>query len=130
MRQVFNRRNPVRFWRWFAAEAQGLSMGLEALARGEADADRLLAGLCSQIQRYDASIQADLVRALDGSGELHLFGGSESSLNTLLLAAPALPGWRIMAHAPEAPRVAYRPAPRPSLDVLGMIEGRHEAYAH
>lgn len=131
---MFNRRkgdlNSGKFWRWFAGEAQGLSMGIEALARGEADADWLLAGLCSQIRRYDASMQADIVRAVDGSCELHLFGGTDASLNALIVAAPALPGWRIMAHAPEASRVPYRRAPRPSMDLLGLIEGRHEAYAH
>jgi hypothetical protein len=133
---MFSRRsgdtNPRRFWSWFAAEAQGLSNGLEALARGESDGNWLFEALSANIHRYDAGMTADLVRSPDGTCELHLSGGSELNLATLLTAAPKLAGWRVMALVlpTSERRVPARIAPRPSLDLLSPIQARHEAYAH
>lgn len=131
-RHVFSRRgdfNARRFWVWFAAEANGLRNGLEALARGEADAGLFLAQLNARIRRFDARMEADLDRAIDGTCELHLIGATDNALAVLREAEPTLPGWRIVATAPAAVRVAYRMAPRPSLDLGLRIEARHEAYA-
>lgn len=132
---MFSRRmgepGPRRFWSWFSAEAQGLSNGLEALARGEADAERLLVVLNARIRRYDPAMQADLVRAPDGACELRISGGPEASAAALLAAAPITRGWRVIASEtlPDLHRVPFRRAPQPSLDLASPIEARHEAYA-
>jgi hypothetical protein len=57
--------------------------------------------------------------------------GADASVNVLLNNAPAIAGWRFSPrHAlADARRVPFRTAPRPSMDVLGAISGRHEAYA-
>lgn len=132
---MFNRRHressPRPFWRWFAAEAQGLANGIEALARGEADADWLLVGLNARIHRYDPALQADLFRTIDGGCQMTVTGGADDSLARLLEAAPALAGWRFSSPAALADkrRVPFRLAPLPSLDMASPIEARHEAYA-
>lgn len=132
---MFNRNprdnGPRPFWRWFAAEAQGLANGIEALARGEADPDWLLAGLNARIRRFDPTLQADLFRTLDGGCQMTVTGGSDDALLRLLNSAPALAGWRFSSPAglADTRRVPFRLAPRPSLDAASPIEARHEAYA-
>lgn len=129
-------RNPRRFWSWFAGEAQGLANGIEALARGEADAEWLLIGLNQRIRRYSPRLEADLSRTLDGACLLTISGADEKAIADLIGAAPALRGWRIAPQAAIADqrRVPFRLAPRPSLDVpvldgLSSIQARHDAYA-
>jgi hypothetical protein len=141
---MFGRRdgdnNPRRFWSWFAGEAQGLANGIEALARGESDAEWLLIGLNQRIQRYNSRLGADLSRTLDGQCLLTLSGADDIAVDraiaALIDAAPALRGWRIAPRAAiaEQRRVPFRLAPRPSLDAplldgLSPIQARHEAYA-
>lgn len=121
---MFGRRdgdfNPRRFWRWFAAEAAGLSNAIEALARGEAEAEWALIGLNERIRRYDPSLEADVVRTLDGWCLMTLSGGTDESVSSLLASAPAARGWRFSSYAQQSDprRVPFRLAPRPSLDVL------------
>lgn len=131
---MFGRRHidftPSHFWGWFAREAHGLANALEALARGEADADASLAILNAQIRRVDALLEADLVRDLDGHCHLTM-SGPEAALAALLATAPRLAGWRVSAReaTADARRIPFRLAPRPSLDRLGdVITGRYEAY--
>ncbi len=132
---MFGRRdidlNPRHFWRWFASEAQGIANALEALQRGEADAEWALAGLNDRIRRFDSTLEADVVRALDGSCHMTI-SGAAASIDALLNHAPKIAGWRFSPrHAlADARRVPFRTAPRPSMDVLGAISGRHEAYVH
>jgi hypothetical protein len=141
---MFGRRdgdnNPRRFWSWFAGEAQGLANGIEALARGESDAEWLLIGLNQRIHRYNPRLEADLSRTLDGRCLLTLSGADDIAVDraiaALVDAAPALRGWRIAPRAAiaEQRRVPFRLAPRPSLDAplpdgLSPIQARHEAYA-
>ena len=133
---MFGRHNvelsPRRFWNWFAAEAAGVRNALEALQRGEADAEWAIIGLNERIRRYDASLEADIVRTLDGSCQMILSGGTADTLSTLLDAAPALHGWKFVIRFDQAEtrRVPFRVAPRPSMDKLAApISARHEAYA-
>lgn len=118
-----------RFWNWFAGEACGLANGIEALTRGEADAEWLLIGLNQRIRRYDPRIEADLSRTLDGACLLTLSGADDSAV-ALIGAAPELRGWRFALRAAIADqrRVPFRLAPRPSLDAVSPIQARHEAY--
>ncbi|MEP7209935.1 MAG: hypothetical protein ABI740_03780 [Alphaproteobacteria bacterium] len=132
---MFGRRdgdhNPRRFWSWFAGESHGLANGIEALTRGETDAEWLLIGLNQRIQRYSAQLEADLSRTLDGKCLLTISGRDDKAIADLLAAAPALSGWRIAPRATVADqrRVPFRLAPPPSLDILSPIQARHEAYA-
>lgn len=132
---MFGRRDketgPRRFWNWFAGEAQGYTNALEALARGEADADWVIADLNQRLARIDATLEADVVRTLDGACCLTL-SGADAVVHTLLDAAPALAGWRFSARGETAdrPRIPFRLAPRPSLDSLTQpLSGHHEAWA-
>src|SRR5579871_1062995 len=132
---MFQRRhgeyNPRRFWTWFVSEAQGLANGIEALMRGESDAEWLLIGLNQRIQRYQPGLEADLRRTLDGDCLLTISGSERGAIEALISAAPALRGWRFAAHAEggDPRRVPFRLAPQPSLDVASLIKARHEAYA-
>ena len=121
-----------RFWSWFQAESQGLSNALEALVRGEADAEWALDRLNQRIRRFDASLEADLVLSLDGVCHMTI-SGQETALHTLLAGAPVFSGWRFSTgHAENADhrRIPFRLAPRPSLDLLAQpLSGHHEAYA-
>lgn len=121
-----------RFWTWFQTEAQGLSNALEALVRGEADAEWALDQLNQRIRRFDTSLEADLVLSLDGICHMRI-SGQETAIHALLGTAPVLKGWRFSAgHAEMADRrrVPFRLAPRPSLDLLNQpLAGHHEAYA-
>jgi hypothetical protein len=121
-----------RFWTWFQAESQGLSNALQALVRGEADAEWALDQLNQRIRRFDTTLEADLVLSLDGVCHMTV-SGQESALQALLSGAPAVRGWRFTAgHTEQADRrrIPFRLAPRPSLDLLNQpLSGRHEAYA-
>ena len=112
--------SPKRFWRWFAREARGIANAIEALARGEADAEWALIGLNERIRRYDASLEADVVRTLDGRCQMVVSGGADESVMALLEAAPALPGWTFATNleSQPMPRLPFRVAPRPSLDTV------------
>lgn len=132
---MFSRRtgdlDAKRFWRWFAAESEGLASGIEALARGEADADWLFADLATAVRRYDPAMTADIVLGADGYCELSVSGGTDLSLAALMAASPTLPFWRIASRQeqPASRRIPYRAAPTPSLDLSSLIQARHEAYA-
>jgi len=121
---MFGRRdgdfNPRRFWSWFASEAAGLANAIEALARGEAEAEWALIGLNERIRRYDPALEADVVRTLDGWCLMTLSGGADESVSVLLAAAPTTRGWRFSANVVLADprRVPFRLAPRPSLDAM------------
>lgn len=120
-----------RFWTWFGAEAQGIANAFEALARGEADADGALDGLNARIRRIDASLDADVVRTLDGQCHMTI-SGNHLAVDALIAAAPLMTGWRFTPRAVLADprRIPFRLAPRPSLDLLAApISARHEAYA-
>ena len=124
--------NPRRFWSWFNTEAQGLANAIEALARGEADAEWALIGLNERIHRYDPSLEADVVRTLDGSCQMIVSGGTNDSASVLLDAAPPVSGWMFVTRLDQSQtaRVPFRVAPRPSMDSLSApISARHEAYA-
>lgn len=114
--------NAKRFWTWFGAEANGLSNSLEALARGEADVETAFATLNDRMRRFDSTLEADLVRTLDGACELRLSGGRDGSIQLLLQAAPRRAGWRFAPTAAhmDMRRVPFRLAPRPSLDALSF----------
>lgn len=122
--------NTNRFWRWFAAEADGLANGIEALARGEADAEWLLIGVNERVRAYDPDLVADLRKTPYSACELVIRGHDPRSAVALVLAAPRLPGWSFTTAAATetAPRVPFRLAPRPSLDI-STITARHDAYA-
>jgi len=123
--------NPRRFWAWFATEAQGIANALEALARGEADADWALESLNTRIRRFHASLEADVVRALDGQCHLTL-SGEDEAVQAMLSAAPVLAGWRITPadRLADRRRIPFRLAPRPSPDTLAQpLSGLYEAYA-
>lgn len=132
---MFQRRrgdlNPRRFWSWFAGEAQGLANGIEALMRGEVDAEWLLIGLNQRIQRYQPGLEADLSRTIDGECLMTVSGPEPAAIAALMVAAPALRGWRFKLRSAEADprRVPFRLAPQPSLDIASPISARHEAYA-
>lgn len=117
--------SPKRLWRWFAREARGIANVLEALSRGEADAEWALIALNERIRRYDASLEADVVRTLDGHCQMIVSGGADESVMALLEAAPALPGWTFATQFESQPtrRVPFRRAPRPSLDTLDAPVG-------
>ena len=121
--------NPRRFWSWFAAEHQGLANAIEALARGEADAEWALIGLTDRIHRYDPSVEADVFRNLDGSCQMVVTGPVEA-VEALLATAPASRTWTFVSHAvsAETRRVPARVAPRPSSDAT-EISAYYEAYA-
>ena len=124
--------NPRKFWSWFASEAQGISNALEALQRGEADAEWAIIGLNERIRRFYNTLEADVVLMLDGQCHMTILG-EPRSVSVLLEAAPRLAGWRFTPRAALADprRVPFRTAPRPSLDSLGTpISALHEAYAH
>lgn len=132
---MFGRREkdagPKRFWTWFAGEAQGYTNALEALARGEADADWVFNELNQRLARIDATLEADVVRTLDGACHLTL-SGTDAMIHALLDAAPAIAGWRFSARAEatDRRRVPFRLTPRPSMDTLGQpLTGHHEAWA-
>ena len=132
---MFGRRegdlNSRRFWTWFAGEATGLANSMEALARGESDAEWALIGLNERIHRFDPAVEADIVRDLDGSCRMTV-SGPDASVDALIQAAPAIKGWRFAPHTvvADSRRVPFRRAPRPSLDLMGSpIQARHEAYA-
>ena len=59
--------NPRKFWSWFAAERHGIVNALEALQRGEADADWAINAINERIRRFDATLEADVVLTLDGA---------------------------------------------------------------
>lgn len=124
--------NSRRFWAWFQGEAHGLSNALEALVRGEADAEWALDRLNQRIRRFDATLEADLILTLDGVCQMTV-SGQEHALHALLDNAPAVKGWRFATgHAETADRrrIPFRLTPRPSLDLLNQpLSGRHEAYA-
>jgi hypothetical protein len=133
---MFGRRegdlNPRRFWSWFSSEAQGLANAIEALARGESDAEWALIGLNERIQRYHPHLEADVVRTLDGKHQMVVSGGTDEIVSTLLRASPAMTGWSFVARTTEtnARRVPFRLAPQPSMDaVASPISAHHEAYA-
>jgi hypothetical protein len=132
---MFGRRdgdlNARKFWTWFAGEAQGLANGVEALTRGETDAEWLLIDLNQRIQRYSVPLEADLSRTLDGACLLTISGPDDRAIADLIAAAPALRGWRFAPRATIADqrRVPFRLAPQPSMDMLSPIQARHEAYA-
>lgn len=117
--------SPKRFWRWFAREARGIANALEALSRGEADAEWALISLNERIRRYDVSLEADVVRTLDGRCQMIVSGGADESVMALLEAAPSLAGWTFATHLESQPmrRVPFRRAPRPSLDTLDSPVG-------
>ncbi len=123
--------NPRRFWNWFSNEAQGLANAIEALARGESDAERQLIALNDRIRRFDPGMEADVVRTLDGACMLAVAGGSDHSLAALLNSAPVLRGWRIVSRAglTDPRRVPFRTTPRPSMDDASSIESPHHAWA-
>jgi hypothetical protein len=111
--------SPKRFWAWFSAEAQGIANALEALSRGEADAEWAIAGLNARIQRVDSTLEADVVRSLDGTCCLTITG-ADNAVDGLLELAPRLRGWRFSPTRPgcepcahplpaRAPAVAGRP---------------------
>lgn len=100
--------SPKRFWAWFSAEAQGIANALEALSRGEADAEWAIAGLNARIQRVDSTLEADVVRSLDGTCCLTITG-ADNAVDGLLELAPA-PAW--LAVFPHPPRMrAVRASP-------------------
>jgi hypothetical protein len=117
--------SPKRFWRWFARESKGIANAIEALARGEADAEWALIGLNERIRRYDASLEADVIRTLDGRCQMIVSGGADESVMMLLEAAPSLAGWTFATHLHAQPtrRVPFRRAPRPSLDIVDAPVG-------
>lgn len=124
--------NPRRFWSWFASEAQGIANTIEALQRGEADGEWAIIGLNERIRRYDPSLEADVIRTLDGSCQLVVTGGTNDSASVLLNAAPRMYGWKFVTGMDQSAnhRVPFRVAPRPSMDSLAApISARHEAYA-
>ena len=125
-------RNTRRFWNWFSSESQGLANAIEALSRGESDAEWALIGLNERIRRYHAGLEADVVRTLDGQHQLIVSGEAEAAITTLLDAAPSMYGWRFVTRATQADtrRVPFRLAPRPSMDSMAApISGRQDAYA-
>ncbi|RYY93714.1 MAG: hypothetical protein EON61_24650 [Alphaproteobacteria bacterium] len=124
--------NPRKFWSWFASEAQGISNALEALQRGEADAEWAICAINDRIRRFDNTLEADVVLTLEGACQMTILG-EPRSVSLLLDAAPRLPGWRFSTRAAltDPRRVPFRTAPRPSLDVLaGPISDVYDAYAH
>ena len=133
---MFGRRkgdlNSRRFWSWFAGEAQGLANGVEALMRGEADAEWLLIGLNERIRRFSDGMEADLSHTLDGLNLLSISGPADR-VAILLNTAPAIRGWRFApgdtGAGADRRRVPFRLAPRPSLDDVSPIQARYEAYA-
>ena len=123
--------NPRKFWSWFASESQGIANALEALQRGEADAEWAIIGLNERIRRFDNTLAADVVRTLDGQCHMTILGEPQS-VAVLLDAAPRLRGWQFTPRAAsmDPRRVPFRTAPRPSMDSLGSrISALHEAYA-
>lgn len=132
---MFGRRDidpgPRRFWSWFGSEAQGIANALEALSRGEADADWAIENLNSRIRRFDRTLEADVVRTLDGHCHMTV-SGDEAAVGSLLAEAPRLAGWRFTHRGglSDHRRVPFKLAPRPSLDTLaGPISAHWEAYA-
>jgi hypothetical protein len=133
---MFSRRdgdlNPRRFWSWFSSEAQGIANAIEALARGESDAEWTLIGLNERIRRFHPALAADIVRTLDGQHQMIVSGAAGDAVTALLEAAPALSGWRFVTLTPQADirRVPFRLAPRPSMDAMeAPISAHHDAYA-
>ena len=123
--------NPRKFWSWFAAERHGIVNALEALQRGEADAEWAILAINERIRRFDATLEADVVLTLEGQCQMTILGEPQS-VSLLLDAAPRLSGWRFTHRTAlvDPRRVPFRTTPRPSLDVLGgSISGLHEAYA-
>ena len=132
---MFGRRegdlNTRRFWSWFSQEAQGIANAIEALSRGESDAEWALIGLNERIRRFHPALEADVVRTLDGQ-HLVIMSGAVETVTLLLNAAPEMDGWRFETRATQADthRVPFRRAPRPSMDAMDApISARHEAYA-
>jgi hypothetical protein len=131
---MFGRRqvdpSPRRFWSWFSGQSDGLRNAIEALARGEADAEWALIGLNERIRRYDASLEADVMRTLDGRCQMAISGGAPDLVLALLNAAPSIAGWTFTPRLEQVSRVPFRVAPRPSLDLLATpLSAHHEAYA-
>ena len=127
--------NPRKFWSWFASEAQGIANALEALQRGEADAEWAILAINARIRRFNASLEADVVLTLEGQCQMTILGEPQS-VSLLLEAAPRIAGWRFSDRTAlvDQRRVPFRTAPRPSLDSVGdslggSISGLHEAYA-
>ncbi len=124
--------SPRRFWSWFSSQADGIRNALEALSRGEAEAEWALVGLNERIRRFDDALEADVVRTLDGRCQMVISGGTADSLSALLNGAPLIGGWTFIPRPaqPQAQRVPFRAAPRPSLDLLATpLSAHHEAYA-
>lgn len=123
--------NPRKFWSWFASEAQGISNALEALQRGEADADWAIDAINKRIRRFDATLEADVVLTLEGQCQMTILGQPQS-VGLLLDAAPRLSGWRFSHSSAlsDTRRVPFRATPAPSMDQMGArISALHEAYA-
>ena len=55
--------NPRKFWSWFASEAQGIANALEALQRGEADAEWAILAINARIRRFNASLTGVFLQA-------------------------------------------------------------------
>jgi hypothetical protein len=104
---------------------------LKPSQRGEADAEWAIAGLNARIQRVDSTLEADVVRSLDGTCCLTITG-ADNAVDGLLERwpracvaggfRPRRPGCEPCAHPlpARAPAVAGRP--RSPLTAL------HEAY--
>ncbi len=123
--------NSGRFWSWFASEAQGIANALEALQRGESDAEWTLIGLNERIRRFDPALSADVARTLDGHCHMTI-SGPDIAVHALLERAPRLACWRFspVHGVTDTRRVPFRLAPRPSMDSLAApISAHHEAYA-
>jgi hypothetical protein len=124
--------SPRRFWSWFSSQADGMRNAIEALSRGEADAEWALIGLSERIRRYDAGLDADVIRTLDGRCQIVVSGGDQDSILLLLNAAPSIQGWSFAPRLDQTQtsRVPFRAAPSPSLDQLAApLSSLHEAYA-
>lgn len=126
-----NEQRARRFWAWFNHQSQGFANGLEALMRGEADADQMLNALNLRLRAVDAALACDLARAADGVSELR-FSGPAPFVFALIETAPAIRGWRFVEDGPDRDprRAPWRITPRPALDFLAApISGVHEAWA-
>jgi hypothetical protein len=93
---------PEEFWSWFAANAERMRRTHpELLVRDpglRGALDRYQAGLIPEFHAREVEGRRQIIISADGDRDLF------PAVETLVAAAPDIPGWRVIAFRPREPR--------------------------